>query len=216
MHSEHRRYLLLVLPSFSSLISSLVLSIGIIFLAIWERLQSVPFLSQALQQIQDQVSKIVESESLQKDSLGVVIDSQLLNSVIYVLLWVFLGVLVYFVIAIFMVGFDDIKLTIRATSTDIKKKNALVNEFVIRSVFRIFILIIWLIFTIISFQILLPVAVSSAQVGSNFTGFESLHYFLFTVLLVVFSIHLHVVFMRLCLLKLRVFNQADDIILHEN
>ncbi len=87
------------------------------------------------------------------------------------------------------------------------------REVLYRIVFRLVIIALWLGYTLVFVRLLLPFCISASRVGiATITGRTGWLYLLFGVLLFAASLHVHVIFMRLTALRLRVFGGVDRLI----
>ncbi len=181
----------------------------------WSAVKSIPFVRETIDAIAVKSDTITNSGSPLQAAFDTVLGSSLSNQVFYILMWGLVGILVYFAVIIISQGNQQIFEALSPKGNKGRANGALWHELISRLVFRAFILVIWTMFFFISVGFLVPVSVSSVQAASDFNSLEDVQFMLYAFTILFATFHLHVIFLRLFVIRVRVFGQADEAILYE-
>jgi hypothetical protein len=206
---------LVAMPSVSSFLISSGISFFIILISFWGAVKNVPIVKETIDLISSRSDIIKESSSSFDAVIDTIFASSVANQMFYMMLWGLVGVLVYFAVIFIGKGNKDLMDILTPKGSKGVKNSRLWVELVSRLFFRIFVLILWVMFAITSAVFLVPLGVSSVQAASDFNALEDIQFLLYAFIILFSTFHLHAVFLRLFVIKVRVFGQADEAILHD-
>lgn len=122
--------------------------------------------------------------------------------------WMFVGTLVYFLVT----GIAGAIANVNEIGQELHymhvRRKQLLKEVYIKSALRFCVLGIWLGFIILFFRVLLPYCLAAAHVGAgSIATVSGSAYILLALIVLVICLHIHVVMLRLVVLRPRIFSQ---------
>ncbi|MGH7249945.1 MAG: hypothetical protein ACREGC_03140, partial [Minisyncoccia bacterium] len=134
----------------------------------------------------------------------------LLNKILYFAFWMIVGLLVYFMLYVIIKGAATAAEDIEEAKYKNAQPNKLVQGIITRLAVRAILVVAWMIYCVLFIKTLLPFSVLSMKIGVvNFTSPDGWFYTIIALFVLVTSLHLHVIFMRLITLKVRLIDSAD-------
>ncbi len=134
----------------------------------------------------------------------------LLNQILFVFFWMSIGLIVYALINGIGSGVGGM--------VEQSKKRKYINaatqkkERTTKILFQASFATLWIIYSVVFFNVLLPFSLLSAQIAfTEITTYEGALYALMSIFVILVSMHIHVVMARLSFLRLRLFGGAEDI-----
>jgi len=141
-----------------------------------------------------------------------VFGNPVLNKILYFAFWMIVGLLVYFLLFVVIKGTS----TAVADIEEATYKNASFSEklqnIITKLTIRLILIIAWITYWIFFIKTLVPFSVLYTHVGIN--DFPRLNGWLYTtlgVLVIIASLHVHLIFMRLIALRVRLFGTEDGL-----
>src|SRR5688572_18131033 len=202
-----------------SLFSGFAIVAVVVFLALsgaYDLYKSYPFIrdySYSLELIRSSVSSEDSAWSAVK---GTVFSSPVINQAIFIGFWSLVGFISYSICFGLYYWFKDTKEQLRIHSFDSKAstdKTRKVLGLVNKVFLRLVITVAWIIYSVIYAQFIVPVStIGFSTVESNGWTAGWFHILLGFILLLV-TTHLHVIFLRLLMLRPRVFGGEEAILL---
>lgn len=127
------------------------------------------------------------------------------------LFWMFVGTLVYFLVT----GIAGAIASVSNLGEELHymhvKRKRLLRDVYLKSAIRFCVLGLWLGFIVIFFRLLLPYCLAAAHVGAgSITTPTGVVYLLLAALVLTLCLHVHVVMLRLVVLRPRIFSQESS------
>lgn len=122
------------------------------------------------------------------------------------------GVALYVLVRALIRLIGSVSMTVNEMrAVDTPAKRAIEHEMVRRLGVRLLVLLVWTLYTFVFIKVVLPFCILASEVGLDQTSRPTMAmaYLLFAFALLFVSLHLHVIAMRLLLLKVRVFGSPD-------
>lgn len=122
------------------------------------------------------------------------------------------GVALYVVVRVLIKLISSISMTVgEMRAVDTPAKRVIEREMVRRLGVRALVVFVWALYAFVFVKVILPFCILASEVGLDQTSRPSMAvaYLLFAFALLFTSLHLHVIAMRLLLLKVRVFGNPD-------
>jgi hypothetical protein len=125
--------------------------------------------------------------------------------------WMFVGTLVYFMVT----GVSGAVAGARSLERELGyvhvRSKELLRHVYIKSAIRFCVLGVWLGFIMLFFRLLLPYCLAAAHVGAgNVTSVTGVFYIVLAIIVLTISFHIHVVMLRLVVLRPRLFSQETS------
>ncbi len=201
---------MLLQPSTSSTISVIILSILIYVVAILTYATKSGLIYRYLFGPNSSAELIKSSHDTVSALNNTVFGNPTLNKVLYFAMWMLLGLIVYIILFSFIRSVSSAAEDIEETTyTNIDPKGGW-HAIALRAGIRAAIIVFWLIYWIFFIRILVPFSVLSAKIGvGNMPHATGFIYSLLGIIVLILSLHLHVICMRLIALKVRLFDSAD-------
>ncbi|MDB5186203.1 MAG: hypothetical protein JWL85_726 [Candidatus Saccharibacteria bacterium] len=136
-----------------------------------------------------------------------------LNDVLFFVFWMLLGCIVYLVLAGFGFTLSLAGKTLHELHyVNIQRKITDDDPFT-KVALRSLVILMWFVYSVFFFKILLPFSILSGQIGiSNLYDLDGWLYVGLAFAVLIASLHLHVVLLRLLMLRPRVFGGSDDML----
>jgi len=205
----------LLLPSLSSSILIGSISMFIVVSSAWSIFKNTSFMQEYLSANSSQSLSITQQSGSFDAINSAIFSSRILNEILYISVWATIGMLCYFIGVICISGTANIRLILQVSEKSQFSANGkyALYEAITRVVFRLFMFILLLLFTIFFMQVIIPIAVLIIKAGSEFSSLASGIYLLSGTLLLVLYMHVMLITLRLTYLRVRVFGAVDEIIL---
>ena len=207
---SQRRLIQVMLPSLTSSLLTIGLSLVTLSLATFYYLSGNGAIYNYLFGPNSSTELIRQSQGSISAFSNTVFGNPLLNKILYFAFWMVVGLLVYFLLYVIIKGTGSAVEDFEEAGY----KNAHVEEMlqgiVSRLAIRAILVVTWVIYWIFFVKTLLAFSILSTRVG--ITNFPDLNGWLYTalgVLVLIASLHVHVIFMRLIALKVRLFDSSD-------
>jgi hypothetical protein len=204
-------------PSVSSALWTVIFSILILLTAAWSDSTSTGLIYEFLLGPNSSAQLIESSnstlEALQEAAFG----NNVINNVMLFAFWMVIGIGVYLMLMGLTSSYSTADRIIHELHYINHRKQMSEKDFTTRALIRIFVGFIWLIYVVFFFKIIVPFMALCVIVGTNVLPNEAigLWYLIIGFAISVISLHLHIVMLRLFLLRPRVINGWDDLLIEE-
>lgn len=155
------------------------------------------------------VELISSSQSALAAFANTVFGNPTLNKILYFAFWMLVGLFVYVVLFALLRGTSTaIRDAQEATYTNVKKLE-LFKSVVVRFGLRLVVILAWVIYWIFFVEILFPFSILAARIGlSELPRIMGWIYSPLSLLIMVLSLHIHTVFVRLLVLRVRLYDST--------
>lgn len=137
-------------------------------------------------------------------------NNNLIRNIPVMIFWMFVGALVYFLVTGIFGAFQEARNIGDELNYMHVRRQELLRVVYIKTGIRLATLVIWLLYVTLFMRIILPYALAAAHIAANnVLSFSALPYLALAFFSLVVSLHLHVMLLRLTLLRPRVFS-ADS------
>lgn len=157
----------------------------------------------------------IEEEFSLSEDYGAINDnfanSNMVRNIPVMAFWMSVGILVYFLVT----GIAGALASAKDIGDELNyvhaKRNELLRVVFIKLAIRLATLVIWLLYIMAFFRILIPYALAAANIGgSTIMTFGGILYALLSFAILAFSLHLHVILVRLVVLRPRLFSKDSS------
>lgn len=206
----------LVHPSISSLTVGAVAVVWLLTSSLWSVAKNAPFVRDYLGDASLQSTAITNASGSISALTDSIFSSSIFNQLTYVSLWALVGVLCYFMIAFLSVGASDIRTALSVSKSSKYNRNGLqsLRDLSVAFAFRFFMTILFIFSIIVLLQFIVPVASLTIKAGADFENFGSLAYIAAGAFLCGLYLHIQLIILRLLFLRVRLFNNVDELILN--
>lgn len=135
-----------------------------------------------------------------------------LNKLLYFAFWMLVGLIVYFILYFLVKGASSTVENIEESQYKSSRVNDVLQSVGFRLAVRVGFLVVWMGYWIVFVKLILPFSVMATRVGiANLPEVQSLLYFVLGLIVLILGLHLHVVFMRLIMLRVRLTGSSESI-----
>lgn len=207
---KNRKYFVILMPSLLSLLSSLLLSVGIVVGIGLSYSGGKGTIYNYLFGPDSSAELISGSESTLSALNNTVLGNAILNKILYFAFWMAVGLVVYIVLYALLKGTgaasEDLK---EVTYANIKRERIL-QDFAIKIAVRVAAVFGWIVFAIIFVKMLLPFcSLATRAATSDIWSTIGIAYLISAILVLILSFHIEVVLTRFVFLKVRLFSQQE-------
>jgi hypothetical protein len=133
-----------------------------------------------------------------------------LNKILYLAFWMFVGLIVYLILFVIIKGTSSAAEEVQETGYANVNRTGQLKMFGVRAGIRLLVAVAWFVYSIFFIKILLPFSVLSARVGAGqLPQLSGWLYGIMGLLVLAVSLHIHVIFLRLVLLRVRVSGSVE-------
>lgn len=138
-------------------------------------------------------------------------NSNVVRNIPVMVFWMFVGTLVYFIVTGITGALGDAKAIGDELNYVHVRRKELLHEVYVKSAIRLATLVFWLLYIVVFFRIILPYVLAAAQIAAgDVMAPQAWPYLLLSFVILTLSLHLHIVMLRLTLLRPRVFAQETS------
>jgi len=139
-----------------------------------------------------------------------VFGNPLLNKILFFAFWMLVGLVVYMVLYGFIRGTSSAAEDINESHFLNTDRHETVRTFEIRTGIRSIALFGWIIYLVFFFKILFPFSILMTRIGvTDYPAFHAWLYGLSGLIILTSCLHIHVIFLRLIMLRTRLFDSND-------
>ncbi len=208
MH-EHNRFLQLLQPSLASALTAIGLSIGLFG-------GSAFFYFAHNGSVYDFLFGATSSEEVVRHSKNTVsalnnaiFGNPLLNKVLYFAFWMAVGLLVYFLLYMIIKSLSNAAEDIEATTYKNARLDDVLNSLLTRLAVRLLALLVWIMYAFFFVKVVLVYCTLWTRLAmSGFPRMSGWLYSLLALSILTIGFHLHVIFLRLIALKVRLIDNS--------
>lgn len=133
-----------------------------------------------------------------------------LNKLLYFVFWMLVGLLTYILLYSLIRGASTTMEDVEETNYVNVTRGETLRIFITHSVLHIAIVLCWFVYTLFFIKIFLPFSILSGRIGlTMLPGIQGWLYGLLGLIVLIGSLHIHVVLLRFSLLKVRAFGGED-------
>lgn len=194
------------MPSLGSGVATLLIAVFLAATSLWDFLRSVPFLHDYFFALRRNGEMIAERPDASSGFSKAVLASPLVNNLLLIAFWAVVGIASYLILSAFINASKDASRELQATRYIDRKRLAGVSfgSYLQRVMLRVLIAVSWLVYAVIFISFLAPVAMTNIRYAVSLGLLENWLAFLSGFVVLLLGLHLHVVFLRLFLLRSRV------------
>jgi len=134
-----------------------------------------------------------------------------LNKILYFAMWMLIGLITYMLLYGLSRGAQSAAEDVEEAGYANTNKKALLRNIGRRLALRLIVFIAWWVYIIFFVKILLPFSILAARIGAgNLPTLGGWLYGLLGLAVLAISLHIHVIFVRLLVLRVRLFNAEDE------
>lgn len=209
MHKQNR-LLQVMLPSLASAVSVIIFGGVVLTAATFYYLSGSGLIYNFLFGNNSSVELQSQSRSTIVSFSNTVFGNPTLNKILYFAFWMLIGLLVYFLLYIVIKGTSSAVEEIEESKYTNASTKELTNQIIYRLLIRVVLIVSWIIYWILFIKSVLPFCVTATRVGAaNLPSWNGISYMLLAGLLFALSLHVHIIFMRLISLRVRLLNSSD-------
>lgn len=143
-----------------------------------------------------------------------IFDNPTINKLLFFVFWIFVGLVVYIFVNGAGSSIDAAQKLKEDESLLHAHKNKLEQEFILRLVLRFTALSAWLIYSVIFMKLFLPFSTLSFQVAvGGGLNVNTIFYGIFGAVVLLLTLHLHIVLLRCFLLRPRIIGGWEDVLI---
>lgn len=208
-----KRFVLTLLPSTFSAICVLMLSGLILLVANWSYAAHSGRLYVFLYGSSSSTEVIKTSQGIFSTFNNVVFGNPLLNKVLFFVFWMLIGLIVYILLQGFLRGVAGAAEEVQESRYVNAGKAQGLRWLEIRLATRLCVLAAWILYWVVFIKLLLPYSILTARFGVDTSAGSPVHgwvYALSGFLALALGLHLHVVWLRLLVLRVRIFGTSTE------
>ncbi len=204
------RFNLVLWPSLISGLVTVFISVAIIAAAVFSYISGNGLIYDYLFGPNSSAELIKQSRGTVATFSNTVFGNPTLNKVLYFAFWMLVGLVVYIILYTIFRSTSKVAEDINVATFKNAKINDILSNFGVRLAVRCGVALGWVLYTIFFIKILLPFSILCARIGAaDFPSLTGILYGLLGLVVLVISIHLHLVFARLMALKVRLIDSPE-------
>ncbi len=207
--SKNQNFKNVSLPSYFSGTLIIIFTLYTSVSSLWSVARDNIIFSDFLTNIEPQIKTLESLSGTIKTLEELIFQNSLFNNIVYIFLWSFVGMIVYFGIFILINGASNFGEILNIKSSVSHKSTSYISEFMVRAVFRMFMVILTILYLVLLFEFILAVGIASMKAGSDLSSISDMSSIVSGVAIVVLASHLLTILIRLCFLKVRVFGSSE-------
>lgn len=141
------------------------------------------------------------------------LNNPVVNRVVFFSFWFFTGLVAYLIITSVASGVGAANALREEKGLVNSRKNILFQELITRIIVRLAVLLIWFVYAVFFLKLFLPFSVLCFKIATNGAwSMENIGIGLLGTIVLIITLHIHVILLRGLLLKPRIFGGSDDLL----
>jgi hypothetical protein len=201
----------LLVPSFTSAIASFVFSATFILLGLLPIVKSTVLYKEYMTGFSSPARIISSSQSGISALTHTIFSNKQVNQLLFVLFWAAIGLIAYLVLTPFLSGVKNTVDTVDELRYVNSRKSQVLNTYSSRILLRLVIGFFWGVFMLATVKFIIPFCALCIQAGGDLVQIVSYAYLFTALITLLATCHVHVLFSRLFMLKVRVYGGEEDL-----
>jgi hypothetical protein len=134
------------------------------------------------------------------------------NELLFVLFWAIIGLFIYLILTPILTGVKNTVDTVDELTYVNSQKSQVINTFTYRLLLRITIFILWVVLIFVTAKFIIPFCALCIQAGGFLSQITSYSYLATAFIILAATWHVHVIFLRLLLLHVRIYGGEEDVL----